>query len=892
MSRRRCYGLFALPLLLACVGEEGTGPRPVPSALEVTAGAAQTGVVAQPLDSAVRVRVRDQHGNPMAGVLVLFTGPATGGSLSPGVSTTGPDGEASSSWTLPTTIGQHTGYARLAEGDSVAFTATAIPDKPAALVVVSGDSQSTLARSRLPADVVVRVDDQFGNPVAGRYLQFAPVSGEGSVQFANVPTLTGGLATTRWTLGDSAGPMRLLATIDTIPAETLFATARFVAPPAMDLAMGPEHGCAIDVTGALQCWAVNRAGEVSPGYQVEYSPVAAGYGLSVKAVAAGFNHTCTIAQDDQTRCWGQDGLLGSSTPFTGAAPILVEGNHAFASIASGTFHACGLEADGAAWCWGWNSRGELGNGVPSPVEYAPVRVNTAAVFVAVTGGYYFTCALTRYGEAWCWGSNDLGQLGGGNGPDASVPAPVPTALRFETLEAGTDHVCGIAVGGTGHCWGSNTGGKLGGGSNSVQPPIVPVTGGRRFTAIAAGGEHSCGVDTSGVLLCWGGNVHGAVGGGAPDFNFSPVSVGPVPMLRPVLGEWSSCSRGVAGTIYCWGDNRVGQTGLGPTGFRTTPVAVLGGRSFLRLTSGSTHTCAQEAQQATYCWGSNFGGEGGRNSPTGASVPMPALASETLLQVETGYLHTCGVVQGIGAACWGLGPYLGTGSPYSFLSAPVPLSGGTGWQAVVTSEEESCGLQADSTAVCWGWQSVPVQTPGAIRYAALTAGGDMMCGLTAADGSVPAGQAYCWTSPGQTPTLVATGLVSIAAGQQSACGLQGDGTALCWTQGMVASPVSTPLKFAALDKGAGFHTCGIATDGKAYCWGYSWYGGLGDGTFSAVESTTPAPVQTNLLFSTISVGGHHTCGITTTGGTLCWGLNSDGQLGNGESATVSAPRLVF
>src|SRR5437773_10143221 len=53
----------------------------------------------------------------------------------------------------------------------------------------------------------------------------------------------------------------------------------------------------------------------------------------------------------------------------------------------------------------------------------------------------------------------------------------------------------------------------------------------------------------------------------------------------------------------------------------------------------------------------------------------------------------------------------------------------------------------------------------------------------------------------------------------------------------STPPRPPLVFTALSAGNG-HACGLTTDGAAYCWGFSDYGGLGNGTTADI-TTTPA-----------------------------------------------------
>lgn len=136
-----------------------------------------------------------------------------------------------------------------------------------------------------------------------------------------------------------------------------------------------------------------------------------------------------------------------------------------------------------------------------------------------------------------------------------------------------------------------------------------------------------------------------------------------------------------------------------------------------------------------------------------------------------------------------------------------------------------------------------------------------------------------------------------------CALASDGTAWCWGNApqvgrpsgetAVPAPVSGEQRFSSLS-GSLWRTCGLATDGSVWCWGYGETGPLfgwstprGEFCASEFECLLPTPMPTELRFSDLGIGLDHGCGLTSAGVPWCWGLNTSGQLGNGQVANAGS-----
>ena len=157
-------------------------------------------------------------------------------------------------------------------------------------------------------------------------------------------------------------------------------------------------------------------------------------------------------------------------------------------------------------------------------------------------------------------------------------------------------------------------------------------------------------------------------------------------------------------------------------------------------------------------------------------------------------------------------------------------------------------------------------------------------------------------PGYQEGSVFTG-TPVALGEDHGCVIFDYGNVSCWgdnSKGQLgvgdttdyATPQSVDLGEGrtALSITAGdYHTCAILDDATAKCWGDNSEGQLGTGNSN--DATTPALVSGGHSYATITAGSQHTCAILDTGAVYCWGDNSNGQLGDDTTTDKNQPTQI-
>jgi len=353
--------------------------------------------------------------------------------------------------------------------------------------------------------------------------------------------------------------------------------------------------------------------------------------------------------------------------------------------------------------------------------------------------------------------------------------------------------------------------------------------------ITTGREHTCAILDDGSVSCWGNNVVGQLGDGTNINKNTPTQTLPLGQGAVAISaggteeSFHTCALLDDGSVSCWGSNSNGQLGDGTVINRNTPTQTLPlGQSAVAIAAGTDHTCAVLDDGSVSCWGSNSYGELGDGTDSDANTPTltsPFDTGKTAVAITAGNFHTCALLDDGSVSCWG------------------------------SNEQGQLGDETDSNA---NTPTVGVLPLGQ-RAVAISAGSDHTCALLY-DGSVS-----CW---GQ----------QVYGRLGNGAGLLGD-----WASVKIptqTSPFDTGRTAVAISAGRA-STCAILDDGSVSCWGSNYYGQGGDGT-SISKNTPTQTVPLGQVAVAISVGWRHTCALLDDDSVRCWGVNSEGQLGDGTN----------
>lgn len=370
-------------------------------------------------------------------------------------------------------------------------------------------------------------------------------------------------------------------------------------------------------------------------------------------------------------------------------------------LALGVDFSCVRRASGEIRCWGGNRWGQLGDdrerhggdcrdsGDTDVLDCAPPVTNLVADAVRVSArGGFSACAIDGSGELWCWGWENVNEIGSDDRRLRFVPVveSLPDGAGTPTdVSDGWLTNCAVADG-TVYCLGTNEDGSIGTGTTTDVRELTEVVELSNVVdvEVAVFGGHACAIDDAGDVFCWGSNEDGQLGtneagedcmragmAGTFDCATTPQKVAGLDDVNVVelsLGSRHVCALADDATLYCWGDNALGQLGTGDRVGQSEPVEITGVTGTVaQLAAGGSHTCVRLDDGTVSCWGAHDEGQLGDGQPVSGGhescefrsdlfdcSPDPVAVStiDDAANIAAGSDHTC-VIRGTSEVwCWG------------------------------------------------------------------------------------------------------------------------------------------------------------------------------------------------------------------------------------------------
>jgi len=215
-------------------------------------------------------------------------------------------------------------------------------------------------------------------------------------------------------------------------------------------------------------------------------------------------------------------------------------------------------------------------------------------------------------------------------------------------------------------------------------------------------------------------------------------------------------------------------------------------------------------------------------------------------------------------------------------------------------DHACVLASDGDVKCWGANNVGQLGQGHIENMGdevAEMGQDLPYVLfpenTTAYAVSAGGEHTCYlvTTPTTDGMPLCLGRVNLLGYGWSDDGAIGDGYQEDASQ-MPDWPLPTGRHVGQIEAGWN-HTCALFDDGSMGCWGDNTHGQLGTGNTSFLgdaadevgDGLALVDLPADTTVTSMALGWDHTCVLYSTGDVACWGNNAHGQLGLGSTTTV-------
>jgi len=345
--------------------------------------------------------------------------------------------------------------------------------------------------------------------------------------------------------------------------------------------------------------------------------------------------------------------------------------------------------------------------------------------------------------------------------------------------------------------------------------------------------------------------------------------------------------------------------------------------------------AAEVPSTVEHWGYFFGSPAGGNDEEllPAGITVPGTVAEVGSSNSTEYaLLTNGSLY-----AWGQGDYgqLGNGGAVNSFTTPVRVRFPAGVKIASIPRDAmpyNTALAVDTTGRVWGWgenyggelclgntrtYKTPVKLPfakvtalaGASNHAVYDAGGVVdACGQNI-KGDLGDGSQASSTKPKRVAGLDGARVTTLVASFANSGALLSNGQYFDWgydfdgqlgdrfTARASDVPVLVNLPRRVIQVAEGGSTWGngqtlvMLGNGALWAWGANFHGQLGNGTIGRQASPIRFYPPAGVTYKTLATGSATSYAVSVTGQVYAWGVNFDGQVGDGTTNSTRTPVQV-
>jgi alpha-tubulin suppressor-like RCC1 family protein len=327
---------------------------------------------------------------------------------------------------------------------------------------------------------------------------------------------------------------------------------------------------------------------------------------------------------------------------------------------------------------------------------------------------------------------------------------------------------------------------------------------------------------------------------------------------------------------------------------SSPAQVPGLTAVTQVAAGGLHSLALRSDGTVWAWGNNWFGQLGNGTGTASSTPVQVPGLTGVIQVSANAFHSLALRSDGTVWAWGSD---GIGA---VQLTPVEVPGLTGVTKISAGGMFSLALRSDGTVWAWGRNQlgqlgdgttasseIPVQVTGLSQVTSIAAGFDASLatrtrGITAitsvwawggnASGQLGDGTLTGHLTPEQVTGINTSSIAGITAGYQFAVVLGADGSVWGWgadgsgqlDNAPASYPVTRPLELTGMNSGiiqvsAGYdHVLALESNGTVLAWGDNSQGELGDGSTASVVGAVRVAGLTSAL--QVSAGGRFSLAI--------------------------------